>query len=347
MNRKASLLILLGTVVLVGVLFFRVVQPFLFPLFFAAVLALLSAPLQEWLAQRLHGRRRVAAGLTTVLILGLGLVPLGTALYFAGEQLVGVAQELLDREQQAEPLVDRVTVAARAHLDEDQVRELRRSVLTKLRDVSTQMFERTQSLVSNVIGFAVGLIIMILSLYYFLADGPAILKTIQNVSPLENEDETELFREFERVSRGVILATLLCALAQAVLAGIGFAVAGVTQFWLLAGLTMITSMIPFLGSASIWGATALVLALEEHYARAGGLALYGLLVISTSDNLIRAYVIHGTSNLHPLVVLISVLGALQVVGLWGVFVGPMTAAFFYALLKILHRRLETPELADG
>jgi predicted PurR-regulated permease PerM len=56
------------------------------------------------------------------------------------------------------------------------------------------------------------------------------------------------------------------------------------------------------------------------------------------DNLLRAYVIHDSAQLHPLVALISVLGAIQVVGLWGILLGPVVASFFYALLKILRDR---------
>jgi hypothetical protein len=61
--------------------------------------------------------------------------------------------------------------------------------------------------------------------------------------------------------------------------------------------------------------------------------------VSLADNLIKPLIIHGRARLHPLLVLVSVLGALKVIGLWGIFVGPMVAAFFYTLLRILHREL--------
>lgn len=344
MNRNLPLLALLATVLLVGILFFRVVEPFLFPVFFAAVLALLFAPLQDKTVRLLRGHRQIAAGLLTVLILGAGLVPLATGLYFAGEEAVSVAHDLVESQKNGKddvkPLVRRITEYARQYLDEDQVTELRRSVFSGLRDASVLAFDRTQALISNMIGFVVGLIIMILSLYYFLADGRTILKNLQSISPFQNDDEAELFHEFEAITRGVILASILSALIQAVLAGIGFAVAGVDKYWLLAGLTMLSAMIPFLGAGFIWASTAIALAVEGEHATAIGLAVYGLLIVSMSDNLLRAYIIHGTSGLHPLVGLISILGALQIVGLWGIFIGPTIAAFFYALLKILHRKIE-------
>lgn len=90
--------------------------------------------------------------------------------------------------------------------------------------------------------------------------------------------------------------------------------------------------------AAIWGSVALWLLVEGRYAAAIGLVAYGSAVISTSDNLVRAHVIGHQASLHPLVSLITVLGAVKLMGLWGVFVGPMVAAFFFALLTIVHER---------
>jgi predicted PurR-regulated permease PerM len=65
-------------------------------------------------------------------------------------------------------------------------------------------------------------------------------------------------------------------------------------------------------------------------------------IISGSDNLIKAYVIGNRARMHPYVVLVTVLGAIQFVGLWGVFLGPITAAFFYSLVNILHQKFAPP-----
>jgi len=71
-----------------------------------------------------------------------------------------------------------------------------------------------------------------------------------------------------------------------------------------------------------------------------GLALFGAAIVATSDNLVRAYVIGSQSKLHPFVALVTVLGAIRLVGLWGIFIGPMVAAFFYAFLNITRSRVE-------
>lgn len=341
LQRQFSLYVLLGTVILVGVLFFRVMQPFLMPLILGAVLALLFRPFHEWCTRRLGDRRNIAAGLVTVSILIACLVPIGGALILAVRELADVGRELTRNDWRDHPVVADILRFVDHNVTDEQWEEWRQSSTGTIESITSGLYDQTTGLLANAVGFVVGLCIALLSVFYFLAEGPALVRAVQRVSPLENEDELELFQEFERVCRGVILATLVCALAQAVLAGIGFAVLGIPHFWLLAGLTMFTSMIPFIGAAAVWIGVSLWLVLTGEYASATILAIYGTVIISTVDNLIRAYVLHGTARLHPLIALLSVLGALQTIGLWGIFVGPLVAAFFYALLKILHKRVNS------
>lgn len=339
--RRFSFYALVGLAIAVGLFFYQVVKPFLLPLFIAAVLALLIRPIYLWFTERLRGYRYVSAAVVTLLVLLLGLLPLTGALLLAGEELYSAGQELMKLDWRQQPIIADIRSWTDDYISESDWKRWQDSAMNSVEGVTREVYDRTRALLSNIIKFIVGLVIVALGLFFFLAEGPAMLQSMQRLSPLEDEDERALFAEFDRVCRGVVLASVVCALAQAILAGIGFAVVGIDRVWLLAGVTMFTSTIPFLGAASVWGCVAVGLALHGDYGSAIGLAIYGTVIVSASDNLIRAYVIHGTAQLHPLIAMISVLGGLQVVGLWGVFVGPIVAAVFYALLKILHQRLET------
>jgi predicted PurR-regulated permease PerM len=138
----------------------------------------------------------------------------------------------------------------------------------------------------------------------------------------------------------VILGTLFCALMQSTLMGIGLVILRIEGIWILTGLTFLCSMIPLVGAAVVWVPLTLWLAATGDYSSAAFLGIYGAAVVSTSDNLVRAYVLHGQAGMHPLLAIISVIGALQLVGMWGVFLGPLIAALFYTLLKLLNARLQ-------
>ncbi|MBX7073975.1 MAG: AI-2E family transporter [Pirellulales bacterium] len=187
---------------------------------------------------------------------------------------------------------------------------------------------------------AIGLLVLVISLYYFLADGPGMIATIMRLLPLDDRYERQLLTEFDRISRAVVLATILSAVVQGILAGIGFTVAGFDAIFLLTVVTMLLALVPFVGAAAVWGSCAVwLLIYEERIFAASMLALYGVFVISMADNVIKPIVLHGQSKLHPLLALLSVLGGVRALGPIGIFVGPMAVAFLQALLNILNTEL--------
>lgn len=188
-----------------------------------------------------------------------------------------------------------------------------------------------------------GIVIMVVALFFFLAEGARMLDAIVRISPLEEHYVRELVAEFDRACRAIVSATLLSALAQGVLAGIGFYVAGLRgSVALLMLLTMVLALVPFAGAAAVWIPVALYLYFFEGQPYiAIGLALYGGIVVSQSDNVIKPYVLHGQSNLHPLLALLSVLGGIQALGPIGILVGPMVVVFLQVLLKLVQREMSS------
>jgi len=226
----------------------------------------------------------------------------------------------------------------RGQLDPEasQIHELQ----TKVREAATGFAVGTGQAVGGYLGgLIVGLGVMIISLYYFMADGPAMIRAVMHLSPLDDRYEEELLNEFTTISRAVVLATLLSAFAQGLLASIGYFFAGFQSVFLLTVVTMFLALIPFVGAAAVWGACSLWLFFDNHLTEAICLALYGGLVVSMIDNLIKPMVLHGQSKLHPLLALLSILGGIKALGPIGIFVGPMGVGFLQALLNMLHNEL--------
>ena len=338
LSEKFGLWALIATIVGLGILLYKILEPFLIPLFFAAMLAMLFRPLFDRVVVWVGGRHRAAAAMTALTLIVL-LVPLGGAMFLAGRELAIIGEGIMDVDFRQQPVIKAVRDYFRQHLSEQDFERLSESLLGGIRGITADILERTQAVLSNVIRFIVGLVIMGLALFYFFCDGPEILRTIRAVSPLQEQDEEVVFRKFASICRAVVLGSLLCALVQATLLAVGLIIVGVEGVWLLSGLAFFFSMIPFLGSAAIWVPVSLWLLATREYSSAIFLSIYGLAIVSTSDNLIRAYVLHGTSKMHPLIALISVIGAIQLVGMWGIFLGPLIAALFYSLLRLLNTRL--------
>ena len=185
-----------------------------------------------------------------------------------------------------------------------------------------------------------GSIVMIVSFYFFLLDGKSMINAFKRLSPLDDEHEQELVDQFSKVSRAVVVATLLSALVQGLLAGVGFYFANLESIFLLTVLSGVLAMVPFLGAASVWIPCALYLYfIDNNITAAIGLAIYGAAVISMADNIIKPLVLHGQSKLHPLFAFLSVIGGLAMLGPIGILIGPMIVAFLQTLLEILHNEV--------
>jgi predicted PurR-regulated permease PerM len=207
----------------------------------------------------------------------------------------------------------------------------------------------------------IGLAIMVISLYYFLADGPVMIRAVMHLSPLDSRYERELLERFGQVSRAVVVATLLSAFAQGALAGIGyyFALPKEAPIFLLTALTMVTAMVPFVGAFAIWvwvcawiylyGERVVdgVVTHDGNWVTALALGVYCSVIVSGIDNIIKPLVLHGQSKLHPLLALLSILGGVTVLGPVGILVGPMLVSFLQALLAMLRKELDSFGAAES
>lgn len=338
MTRLVSFGVLLGLVVLFGLLSLRVLAAFLLPLLLAAMLVVIFGPLHRAVRARLRVPGWVAAGLTTAFVLVIVLVPLALLGARAGGDAVALMRRpdgvrldprVLDR------LVAAVNDAVGLQISSEDVNTEIRALAE---GVAGPIARRAPAVI---VKFVIGVMVMIVSFFYFLADGPRMLEGVTRLIPLDRRYQWQLLEEFEEVSRAVVSSTLLAAIVQALLAGLGYAVAGLDGVFLLTVLTFFGALVPFVGAAAVWGLASLWLVFfaNDPWA-AAGLAAWGILVVSTIDNVVKPLVLQGQSKLHPLLALLSVLGGVGALGPIGIFVGPIAVAFLQAALTMLQAELD-------
>jgi predicted PurR-regulated permease PerM len=359
--RIVSLVVLVAILLVMAVLFFRVMSDFLLPLFLAVLLVVMFGPLHRWFRSRCGGYERIAALLTTGLILLMVLIPLLVLLVEAGYEARSIYGTAVNSSVWTEhrPLGEKpadddmtghlaslahwatgqlVSLGQRLGLDLDR-KDLEASIGMKVQQFLAPLALRTTQFLG---GALVSLLVMTLATYYFFADGTVMVQAILRLSPLEGNRTQELIDQFDDVTRAVVVATLLSAFVQGLLAGVGFYVAGVSSVFLLTALSMLLTLVPFVGAAIVWVPVCLWLyAVEGRTLVAVLLATYCIAVVSMVDNLVKPWVLHGRSNLHPLLALLSVLGGAEALGPIGIFVGPMVVAFLQTLLNMVHVELNS------
>ena len=363
MVRLVSLGVLLVLILFLGVTFYQVVAPFLLPLFLAGVVTVLCQPLHQRFVQRLVDKPRLAAGMTTATVLVIILVPLLVGVLVATLQLYSISQESIGTPEWNEQL-DRINSLAAewglASSVPDPAVEgseassepggLKSSLCEALRGLADRSAGASGTTLGRWVGSIMGMVIggamFGIALYYFLADGPALLAAAMRMFPFNPEYQKQLLGEFESVVRSVVSATLLASVAQGLLTAVALWVVGTSidsdllrHFFLFFILSTLTSLIPVTGAWLVWMPVAIWLGFNDHLAGAVMLSLFGVVVIGTLDNLIRVHVLHNDTRLHPLLAFVSVLGGVHEMGLWGVFIGPIVACCLHALIGMFNTEL--------
>jgi len=357
MSRMVSFVILLAILLGIAAVFVLVMANFLIPLFLAVLLVIMFGPLYEWARQKSGGRTRLAAALTTVAILLIVLLPFSLVLWQAereGELLYDrlTAPEQAERSVQTPAPAEKAGPALDIGQAAEKLAELGKRVGLDLdpADVRSTLLDKARKWLApaawgaaTYVGYTLlALGVMIIALYYFLADGPEMVRTIMRLSPLDDRYEEQLIARFAELTRAMVVATLASAVVQGLLLGIGLFVANVHAVFLLMVLGMLLAMVPFIGTAAVWVPVCLWLGFHDGRVTAAiVLAIYCATIVSMADNVIKPLILHGRANLHPLLALLSVLGGVQALGPIGIFIGPMAVAFLQTVLNMVHAELES------
>jgi predicted PurR-regulated permease PerM len=222
-----------------------------------------------------------------------------------------------------------------------------------LRDTFQSVLNSSYGRISEIVG-DVGrnlakLLITIFSLFFFYRDGDKLAAQLRSVLAqiLGSRVDKYLYAVGQTV-KGVLISLVLCALAQGLLAGVAYWVAGVKAPISAAAVTTLAALVPF-AVPIVWGSIVAWLFAAGQTTNAVGLLLWCLFVVSWVDNLIRPMVIGSTARIPFLLVMFGVLGGLSAFGLVGLFVGPVILAVLLALWRewrVLSRHPESAPESD-
>ncbi len=309
------------------------------PLVLAAVLASTTYGWHRWLTRRLGNRPRVSAMLMTtglvVLLLGpiAGIVAVivREAIYVAQviQQSIetGGYQALIERlPEWLEPPASRLAESIRTFDLGEEAAAGGVTIAGFVKDVFT--------IVTRVL---FGLAMMLIAYVALLLEGPRLLDWAKGVSPLSRGPTAELLDDIRRVSRSVLSSSLLSALSQAVVAGIGYLIAGVPAVFFFAFVTGVAALVPAIGTAIVTLPIAGVLLATGQTWQGIFLLLYWALVISLVDNLVKPLVVRGGMRLSTSLVFFSLIGGLLAFGPMGLLLGPLSVTFFLAMVRFARR----------
>jgi predicted PurR-regulated permease PerM len=332
----------------VGYLVFEVLKPFFAALAWAVVLAVVFAAPWQALARRLPHRRGLAAGLLTLAIGLVVLLPAGLFVGVLTSQAVRAADQVVTalRSRHITSFSDVVAMPEAARLlDAMKTRlgiapaDFQEFATGSLTGASTFVAAASGRLVLGFFDALLTFFTTLFLLFFFFHDDEQLSAAALGLLPTDAAGRQEVRRSLGKMVRAIFRGSLFLALLQGTFGGIGWWLAGLSSP-VLAGATMaVLSLLPIGGSAIVWLPGSLWTWTTGHHGAAIFLFLWGSLVTSfLCDNVLRPLLIRGADELSTVVVFLGVFGGLATFGLLGIFIGPMALATFASLLGALRRR---------
>ncbi len=323
-----------GALLLLGFLVFRILEPFLVPLAWSAVLAIFFYPIHERIERRL--RPTQAAAVSTLGVTLLLIVPAIVVLVFATRQaLVASAHmqsALLDPDK-ALPMHALDWIRNRLP-DEWQSADFSQPLRQAAERVAAFLAGNFASLVKNLATFFVDLFIVIFSLFFMFRDGESVVRGLRHLIPFDESIQRDMLSESKELIFASVAVALVIAGMQGLLGGLAFTVGGIPTpiFWGL--LIAFFSLVPIVGSALIWVPAALWLTFNGHWGK--GLAVVVICggVAGVADNVVRPLLLRNRTHLNELLLFLGVLGGLAVFGLLGLVIGPTILAAAMGVFRV-------------
>jgi len=325
---------------LVALLAFLVFRYFLLTFTVAGSVALILAPVQRRLTRKLGGYSSAAAG---VLMLGCTVVLLLPLIFFG----VILTQQAMAAFEWMRPHLEpaalerlwRETLPARYPFLMAWVRESSGgnavpAASEALGRLTTAVNGFLQLAVVHFVTSLMDMIVFMMMLFFLLRDGAQLRDVLRGVSPLTRGQETEIIDHLSKTVKGVLLSMVIVPVAQGIVALVGFWVFGVPSPVLLSVFVFFAAMIHLIGTPLVWIPTGLYLFFWASPAKGIGMLLYGALVISTMDNIIKPIILKGAAQIHALLAFLSVLGGLYAFGAKGLIAGPVVLSLVLSAYRI-------------
>lgn len=330
--------LLFGLFFILIFLSFSVLKYFIVPVVWAAILAYMTWPLYQKTLKLCGHRPNISATImiiSVLLIIGLPIILAIFMLQHEGRQLFSELQKQLFSGHLAVPELIQELPIIGSEISRI-VAEINQDPQSITQNISTWVqshLDYGKVLMNEISKNIFKLCFAVMSLFFFYRDGHTILNQVRKAFELVVGNRVHHYLiTISDTTRAVVYGIGLTAIAQALLAGISYFVAGVPNPMVLTIITFIFALIPF-GPPFAYTAVALWLLSQGQTIEAVGVMAWGVCVVSTADNVIRPLVISGATQIPFLLIMFGVLGGIASFGLIGVFIGPVILAILLAIWR--------------
>jgi len=323
-NKVVSLVVLAGLVVLT----FFIIRPILTSALFALILAFMFHPVYRWVLKYVKNKNLTALLICIVLLLIL-IIPLifivpilikqifEIFVYFQGQDFASALRDGLPGLFSSPEIADSLSSAVNSFAGK----------------IASSFLNSLTNLIINAPIIFLRVLLVVFVFFFGLRDGEKLVGYIQSLSPLSKESERRVFKQFKDITHSVIFGQIVVGIVQGIVTGIALFVFQVPNALVLTLLATFVGVLPIIGPTLVWIPVDIYLFLMGRTGAGIGMLIYGLVVISWVDNLIRPLIVSKKTKINSAIILVSMVGGLFVFGILGLIIGPLVIAYLILILE--------------
>ena len=335
-TERYFIFILLLIVIVITLL---IVYPFLAILILSAAFAVAINPIYHWIKKHIVKGVSWAASVITIILF---LAFICTPLFFIGRTVFIQAQNLyqqISTSGGSSQIVEKINTSVNNFLPEGINFDIYSSVTNLISNFTNSLAKIFSSVVNTVIM----LVLTVFILFYLLKDGEKWQKAITKILPLSSKNSSRIFTDLRDAINRIFRGSFVVAIAQGTLAWVGYLIFGIPNATIWAILAAFASFVPTFGTSIVTIPAVIYLFSGGHTLAAIGLLLWHFLLVATIDNVINPYIVSRGTEIPSLFFLLSILGAIMLIGPIGLIMGPLVISLLYSLVSIYKEELDKQE----
>lgn len=337
----------IGIVLGLCYLSYLIFAPFIKPIIWAGVFAIVFYPVYDFILGKLKSPA-VSALLTVMICLLLILIPLPYVTYLLIAEIAYFAEYIrqIGPEIYKNIITHDAVVFALSKINKHLIAQISnldptKTIFDALKTAGQTILKLAPAGIGNVLGIIFDFALTTVTMFFLLKDGTSFMQKAKGFMPFDDTQKEKITTQVKDIVVSTIYGGVVVASLQGIVGGITYALLGVHSPVLWGFATAVSSFVPLIGTFAIWGPIMLYFFIAGMYLKGLIMLLVGILVISMIDNILRPIIIGSRTSMHVLLIFFSALGGINVFGIIGLIVGPLIVALCISILRI------AKELADS
>lgn len=316
-----------GLIVLALILVAALLWPFMTVLLISIAISVVLYPIYQWFNRKVT---RNTSWLSSLLTLIIFIIIVIGPLTLIGIAVFHQSQDFYVTLTRDSSVIDKVNIAIAKYVPEG----ISLDIQERIRELSSTFTASVGAVFTATVTTLFSFLLVVLAVFYFLKDGAAWKDLLVKLSPLPDAKMLLIMEKLRMAMDGVIKGYLVIGLIQGILMGAGLVLFGVPSAALWGLFAAVASLVPTFGTSLIAIPAVLYLFITGHTGAAIGLIIWASLLVGTIDNLLNPIIVGKRIDIHPMLILFSVLGGIVLFGPVGVLAGPLIITFLYTLISL-------------